>query len=41
MKKNKKKKGLSDRELVKKYEGGGIDFKKLLKPIFKKKKQTA
>ena len=37
----KKQKGLSDIELVKKYENGKIDFKKLLKPVFKKKKQVA
>lgn len=34
--KKKKEKGLSDAELIKKYEAGKIDMKKALKPLIKK-----
>ena len=36
-----KKKGLSDTKLVEKYEKGGIDLKKTLKPALKQQKQEA
>jgi hypothetical protein len=34
---NKKQKGLSDTELIAKYENGKIDFKKVLKPVLKER----
>lgn len=40
MAKHKKQKGLSDKQLVKKYEGGKIDFNKLRRTL-KKIKETA
>jgi len=39
--KPKKQKGLSDTALIKKYEGGKIDLKNVLKPALKKPKQVA
>ncbi len=39
--KKKKKKGLTDTELVKKYEGGKIDMKKPLKKLFKTPSNSA
>jgi len=36
---SKKQKGLSDKELVKKYEAGKIDLKKRLKPALKKQNE--
>jgi hypothetical protein len=37
----KKTKGLSDSKLIKKYEGGKIDLKRVLKPALKKQRQVA